>query len=103
MKRSFMPNSTLSKISFWLCLVSILLFILYSIVSPGIDPKINSSFYSFQTLAIIAVIFFVVTIPAFITGLYSIIIQKTRPIMVFISTIISFLLLLMMISERFLF
>ena len=102
MKRSFMPKTILSKLSFWLCLASILLFVLYAIVSPGIDPKIDNTFYSFQTIAIIAIIFFVTSIPALLTGLYSIIFQKARSIMVFITTAVSLLLLLFMISERFL-
>lgn len=102
MKRAFMPKTTLSKISFWLCLISIILFILYIIVSPGIDPKVDSGFYSFQTLAIIAVIFFVACIPSFLAGLYSIIFHKARSVMVFLTLGINIILLLIMVPEYFL-
>jgi len=98
MKVHFIPKTNLGKWSIWLIIAFIILFIVSQLlVSSG--QRGGATFFSNLLLSIPMLVAGISGISAFFVGIIGIIKSKERAIIVFLSTIIGFLILFFVLGE----
>jgi hypothetical protein len=98
MKLYFIPKTQLGKWSVWLIIAFIVLFILFQILVAS-GQRGGATFFSNLALSIPMFIAGISGISAFFTGIIGIIKNKEWSVLVFLSTIVGFLILFFVLGE----
>lgn len=98
----FIPKTKLGKWSLSLIIALIVLFLFMSLVLVGLLHQTGGdTLFDNIPLAITAILAGLCGISSFITGIISIFKQKERSLFVYLSTLISFLLIIFLLGELF--
>jgi hypothetical protein len=98
MKIHFIPRTSLGKWTTWLIIVTILLFITFQVLVAS-GQRGADTFFSNLALSVPMLIAGISGISAFFTGIIGIIKSKDGSVLVFVSTVLGFLILLFVLGE----